>query len=284
MRGQPTLFTVVVSPKDPPRGTPRPWGCCLPERTLRGVRVWWLPWVPTEAMGWTVGTRGHLAGSCRRFADPRPPGSLTPAWHTRDGFFRNGGPGQSAAGHGRAGEHPVVDRRSSPGSWSRLRWLVLLVGQAQQDLQLLGAAPGGQDLCGGLQPAQHEHGQGRCGRVVGVDWVADPSRLPSNQLRSSVQQPQQPGSQIGRDEAVNRMSWPRGMPWPPRRSDSSAQSLATSAGASSPRRGPVSRPGSRAQRLSSRGNPMTPLHLRGRPSHPASVPAGQPRCSGPGWT
>jgi len=126
MRGQPTLFTVVVSPKDPPRGTPRPWGCCLPERTLRGVRVWWLPWVPTEAMGWTVGTRGHLAGSCRRFADPRPPGSLTPAWHTRDGFFRNGGPGQSAAGHGRAGEHPVVDRRSSPGSWSRLRSLVRL--------------------------------------------------------------------------------------------------------------------------------------------------------------
>src|SRR5829696_10283608 len=46
-----------------------------------------------------------------------------------------------------------------------LAGLVLLIGYAQQDLQLLGAAPGGQDLCGRLQPAQHDHGQDWSGRV-----------------------------------------------------------------------------------------------------------------------
>ena len=81
---------------------------------------------------------------------------------------------------------------------SRLGWLAVPVGHAQQDLQLVGAAPGGQDLCGGFQPAQHDHGQGRGGQVVGIDPVADPSRLPSDQVGSSVQQPKQPGSQVGR--------------------------------------------------------------------------------------
>jgi hypothetical protein len=76
---------------------------------------------------------------------------------------------QSDAGHGQAGEHPVVTAAAHVASWSRLRWLVLPVGHAQQHLQLLGAAPGGQDLLGGLKPAQHEHGQGRGGRVVRVD-------------------------------------------------------------------------------------------------------------------
>ena len=31
----------------------------MPERTFHRVRVWCLPRVPTEAMGWTVGTPGH---------------------------------------------------------------------------------------------------------------------------------------------------------------------------------------------------------------------------------
>jgi hypothetical protein len=36
---------------------------------------------------------------------------------------------------------------------------------------------------------------------VGIDRAADPGRLHSDQLGSSVQQPQQPGRQVGRDDA-----------------------------------------------------------------------------------
>ena len=86
------------------------------------------------------------------------------------------------------------------------------VGYAQQDHQLLGAAPGSQDLCGGLQPAHHNHGQDWGGRAVRVDRGADPSRLRPDQLWPSVQQPQQPGSQVSWDEAgitgvVGRRVW-----------------------------------------------------------------------------
>ena len=49
---------MVVSPKDPPGSFSCLGIAAMPERTLRGVRVWCWPRVPTEAMGWTVGTRG----------------------------------------------------------------------------------------------------------------------------------------------------------------------------------------------------------------------------------
>jgi hypothetical protein len=57
----------------------------VPERTLGGVRVWcWLR-VPTEAMGWTVGTWGtlHRAWSriCRLETWSR---ALTPVWQARE--------------------------------------------------------------------------------------------------------------------------------------------------------------------------------------------------------
>ena len=42
-----------------------------------------------------------------------------------------------------------------------------LAGHAQQDLQLLGAATGGHGLLGRFQPARHDHGQGRGGRILG---------------------------------------------------------------------------------------------------------------------
>jgi hypothetical protein len=127
-----------------------------------------LPRVPTEAMGWRSAPGAIYLG---RVDD-------LPTQDHREAFVRMAlGTGlpkrrvlaESDAGHGRAGEHPVVTAAAHVASWSRLRWLVLPVGHAQQHLQLLGAAPGGQDLLGGLQPAQHEHGQGRGGRVVRVD-------------------------------------------------------------------------------------------------------------------
>jgi hypothetical protein len=54
----------------------------MPERTFCGVRVWCWPRVPTEAMGWTVGTRGTR--------HPEP--GLTPSGRPGTDSFRNGDP------------------------------------------------------------------------------------------------------------------------------------------------------------------------------------------------
>jgi hypothetical protein len=75
------------------------------------------------------------------------------------------------------------------------------VGHTAQHLQLLGAAAGSQELPGDLQPAQYDHCQDGRGRVVGIDRVADPSRLRPDQLGPAVQQPKQPRYQVGRDSA-----------------------------------------------------------------------------------
>src|SRR5215211_9150546 len=177
---------MVVSPKDPPGSFSCLGIAAMPERTLRGVRVWCWPRVPIEAMGWTVGTRGILQLSqAPRSADPRPEKAVTsPGWLGTDSF----GDSAAQAGYkGWAGEPPVVNHQPAVavGSW-RLGWLAVAVGHAQQDLQLLGAAPGGQDLCGGFQPAQHDHGQGRSGRIVGIDRGADARRLRPDQLWPSL--------------------------------------------------------------------------------------------------
>ena len=72
-----------------------PWDCRHAGAYVMRRSCLVLARVPTEAMGWMVGTRGHpLSGPCPRFADPRSEGSLTLARPTRHGFFRNGGPGQ----------------------------------------------------------------------------------------------------------------------------------------------------------------------------------------------
>ena len=51
------LYGGGLSQGSPPRNSPGPGATTVPEHTLRGVRVWCLPRVPTEAMAWTVGTR-----------------------------------------------------------------------------------------------------------------------------------------------------------------------------------------------------------------------------------
>lgn len=85
MSGRPTPFTVVVSPRIPPEDLPGLRVAVLPERTLGGVRVWCWPWVPTEAMGWTVGTRGTLhRGMVQDLPTRDWSRALTPAWQARE--------------------------------------------------------------------------------------------------------------------------------------------------------------------------------------------------------
>ena len=180
--------------------------------------------------------------------------------------FRNGAPAAQAG--------CKVRRRASRGEpvpsrccrAAALAGLALLVGHAQQHLQLLGGCSRRPGLCGGFQPAEHEHGQGRGGRVVGVDRGADPGRLRPDQLWPAVQQRSSRAARSAGMKPVNRMSWLRGMNWLPGRSDTSAHSLATSSGSSSPRGARAADVGPGAARRSSLGNPVTPLPLRGRPS------------------
>ena len=80
MSGRPTLFAVVASPKDPPRELPRPWGCC--PAGAYGTRRSCLVLAPGADRGHGMDGRhpGPSSWPCRRRADQRPPGSLTPAW------------------------------------------------------------------------------------------------------------------------------------------------------------------------------------------------------------
>jgi hypothetical protein len=152
---------MVVSPKDPPSGTSPALGL-LPCRSVRYAAFvsGGCPRVPTEAMGWTVGTRGtiylgrvhDLPTKTRGKPDARMAhsGRLVPK--------RRSWPSQMPGTAGPA-SIPWVTAAAHVGSWSRLAGLAVpVVGHAQQDLQLLGAAAGGQDLVGGFQPAQHDHG------------------------------------------------------------------------------------------------------------------------------
>src|SRR5215207_6697527 len=69
------------SPKDPPRELLRPWGCC--PAGAYGTRCSCLMLAPGADRGHGMDGRHpghHLSGPCPRFADQRPPGSLTPAW------------------------------------------------------------------------------------------------------------------------------------------------------------------------------------------------------------
>jgi hypothetical protein len=168
MSGRPTLFRVVVSPKDPPRGASPALGLLLCRSVRSAAFVSGVAPGADRGHGMDGWHPGHyLLGSVHDVL----------AKDHREAFARmalgSGLPKRRVLGRqlpGTAGwVHPVVTAAAHVASWSRLRWLVLPVGHAQQFLQLLGAAPGGQDLCGGLQPAQHEHGQGRGGWVVRVD-------------------------------------------------------------------------------------------------------------------
>src|SRR5215207_1127551 len=81
---------------------------------------------------------------------------------------------------------PTTAGRAAPAAVHDAYWRSLLAvaaGNAEEDLQVLGRAAGGEDLFGRFQPAQGHHRQGWGGGVVEVDYLAEASRLRPNQRR-----------------------------------------------------------------------------------------------------
>jgi hypothetical protein len=122
-------------PRIPPGASPALGLLPCRERTLCGVRVWCWPRVPTEAMGWTVGTRGTSTPSQgSRAADPRPSKALAPPGRLGTDSLPKRRSCRSSRIQSRAGEHPAVTPPSRCCRAVVARMAALPVGHAQPDL------------------------------------------------------------------------------------------------------------------------------------------------------
>jgi hypothetical protein len=102
----------------------------------------------------------------------------------------------------------------------------------------VGAGPGGQGLLGRFQPAQHDHGQGWGGWILGVGRLKDTNRLRPHERWPTIQHRQQLGGELDWEPAGQPDQLAAGGTSPRRNSANSAHSPAAAAASSSPRRGP----------------------------------------------